>query len=114
MPQEPDKDGRIIVSKKITVGEWERAVKNCRSLPGRVRLDKYVENAIKRENDWRENKSPAVEIKGVSKMKELAEDVIQMANDLEEQKTYISNLERSVTMLQGELKLQKKVEEKVS
>ena len=113
MPQEPDKDGRIVVSKKINAEEWGRSVDNCKKLPGKVTLDNYVESALKMKNDYLENESPAVEIKGQSKMKELAEDLIQTANDLEEQKIYIANLERSVTMLQGELQVYEKVAKKV-
>ena len=112
MPQEPDETGRIVVSKKVSALEWERTVKNCKKLSGKVPLDKYVNDALKMRNDYLENESPDMQIQGRSKMKELAEDLEKILKDFEGQKEYTHRLEKLVIVKEDELKVLKKVEVK--
>jgi len=115
MPQEPDKDGRIIVSKKINAEEWARTVRNCRKLPGRVTLDKYSEGALKRENDWRENATLA-ESTGWQKMLLVCEDLESALERLEERDAedkHKDKLIETLTLKLEKMGYEKKVQEKV-
>ncbi len=115
MQQQPDELGRIVVSKKIDAIEWERTVKNCDALPGKVKLDKYTENALNHYNDYMENVSPDIDNTSRNKIKLLADDLERALFDLADLKKdleYKDRINKIVVAENEELK-HKKVEEKV-
>ena len=111
--QKPDDKGRIIVSKKISLEEWNRAVTNCKALPGKVPLDEYTESALAMKNDYVENNSPYIDIKSKSKIIELVEDLREKIEKNEEKDTHITYLMKQLETANEELAVYKKVEKKV-
>ena len=109
MPQQPDKDGRVVVSKKINAVEWDRTVGNCRALPGRVTLDVYVEEALAMKNDYTESNPADVDMKSRSKIIDLVEDLAEKVDKLVEQDTFITYLKKQMAMKDDELAGYKKV-----
>ena len=114
MPQEPDDTGRIIVSKKVPLTEWKRTIENCKKLPGKVKLDEYVERALRMLNDHHENVSPDIESHGINKMKLVAEGLEKALKDFEDLKLDNERKERRYQSLLREYNIIKKVEEKVT
>ncbi len=107
--QEPDKDGRIIVSKKISAEEWKRTITICAGLP--IKMDEYVETAIKAKNDHHESNSPEIETNSWNKMKIVCEDLEKTLVHVGDLKVELERKDQLIDRLVDEA--QKKAAEKV-
>lgn len=108
MNQKPDEQGRIIISKKVDVIEWERTVNSCKILPGKVSLDEYVNMALVRQNEYLENNLPYIDTKTKSKIIELVEDLRDRVDKNEEKDTHIAYLTKQLEIVTEELNAHKK------